>query len=121
MSNPFKVPTEILAAKLERRNQWYYSSIVPIFEKAFRLGIILVALGSLISFIPGVEASWFGFTAIFIALGLFLPGYRYKITAFLLLFFCLFQTYNGYLRGIEYQELLKTRLNFVDALDVIPF
>ena len=75
---------------------------------AFWFGLSLATLGSLISFVPGGEASWFGFTAIWLAAGLFAQGYKYRISAAILLILCLFATYNGYVRGVEHQEFLKT-------------
>ena len=76
---------------------------------AFWLGIGLGVLGSLISFYPGGEAGWFGITAFFIACGLLVPGYKYKLAALLMFAICIIAAYNGYIRGIEYQEWLRTR------------
>ena len=75
---------------------------------AFWFGIVLGVLGSLTTFVPGGETYWFGFTAIFLAAGLFANGYKYRISAAILLILYLVATYNGYMRGIEHQEFLKT-------------
>ncbi len=74
----------------------------------FGLGVILGVLGSFVSFVPGSEVGWFAITAVFLASGLFVPRYSTRIVAFIFLVLCLIAVYNGYHRGLEYQELLKS-------------
>lgn len=94
-----------------RKTHWFYSYVEPIFVMVFWLGVIHGVLGSVITFVPGGEAHYFAFTSVLIAAGLITRGYKYRIAAALLLVLFLAATYNGYVRGIEYQELLKTLPN----------
>ena len=109
--NPYESPETASRKNSGRPTHWYYSVVAPISVMAFWLGVILGILGSFISFVPGGEAYWFAFTSIFIACGLFANGSLIRIAAFVLLALCLIATYNGYVRGIEYQEFLRTRPN----------
>ena len=99
-----------------RQTHWYYTFVAPISVMAFWFAIVLAALGSLMTFVPGGETHWFGFTAIFFAAGLFANGYKYRTAAAILLILCIFATYNGYVRGIEHQEFLKTLPELLDTL-----
>lgn len=85
---------------------WFRSIAAPLL---LWFGVVLVILGSMISFVPGRETYWFSCTSLLIAGGLFASGYKYKIASIILLVLCLIATYNGYIRGIEYVEFLKTR------------
>ena len=91
-----------------RPTHWYYTFVAPICTMAFWFGIVLGILNSLTTFVPGAETYWFAFNAIFFAAGLFANGYKYRIAAAILLILCLVATYNGFVRGIEHQEFLKT-------------
>ena len=107
-SNPYQSPNIAAREESGRPTHWYYTFVAPISVMAFWFGIVLGVLGCLTTFVPGGEAYWFGFTAIFLAAGLFANGHKYRIAAALLLILCLVATYNGYVRGIEHQEFLKT-------------
>ena len=87
----------------------YRTYVVPVSKIAFWFGTMLFALGSFISFYPGAETGWFAFTAVFIGFGLLVPSKRYRVSTILILAICLFWTFAGYQRGLEYQEWLKTR------------
>jgi type II secretory pathway component PulF len=91
------------------RTQWYRTCIVLVSQIAFWLGMILFFLGSIISFYPGSEAGWYATAAILVGFGFFVPSKGYRIAAFMIVAICLFWTFTGYNRGMEYQEWMKSR------------
>ena len=84
-------------------------SLVPVSKIAFWFGVMLFVLGSIISFYPGVEARWYAITAAFVGFGLFVPAKTYRVATLLIVGVCLIGVCDGYQRGMEYQEWLRTR------------
>lgn len=69
------------------------------------LALLLGLLGSLITFVPGGEAGWFGMAAVPAALGLLSPSWRVRVVAIVLVL--VWQARLGYQRGQAYQEWLR--------------
>ena len=65
-------------------------------------------LGSFISFYPGAEVKWFSIGALAAALGMASTSWRLRVFAFFLLLGMLLMVWDGYFRGVQYQEWLKT-------------
>ncbi len=74
----------------------------------FWLGVLLTALGYVISFYPGAECGWFLIAAGLSACGIFVPQRGYRIAASLLFVVALVSAYDGYRHGVEYRQWLST-------------
>jgi hypothetical protein len=74
----------------------------------FWLGVLLAALGYVITFIPGAECGWFLVVAGLSASGLFIPKTAYRVAAGLLVVLALGMAYSGYRHGLEYRQWLST-------------
>lgn len=102
----FSLPAKSLVVSRFRKNLVYASKFV------FWLGMIKFFLGSMISFMPGAETSWFIITAGLASGGFLVSSKYYRIAALVIFAICVFAAYSGYHRGIEYQERVRQR--FVD-------
>ncbi len=80
------------------------------FQFVFWLGMMLILLGSMISFFPGAETGWFIITAVLVSMGFFVSSKYYRIAALVIVAICVFWAYAGYNRGVEYRERSKTTL-----------
>jgi type II secretory pathway component PulF len=109
MPNPYEPPAQPSRIAIHARSNWYRTYVVPLSQVAFWFGAVLFLLGTLISFYPGAEAKWFAVTTSLVACGFFVPNKSYRIAAAVIVAICLFWTYTGYQRGMQYQEWLKTR------------
>lgn len=63
-------------------------------------------LGQLITFVPGAEASWYGFAAVAAAVGLLCPIWQVRLLAVVLLATFAWFAILGYQRGLQYEEQL---------------
>ena len=61
----------------------------------FWLGVLLAALGHVITFVPGAECCWFLVVAGLSASGLFIPKTAYRVAAGLLVVLALGMAYSG--------------------------
>jgi hypothetical protein len=107
--NPYEPAIQTPMPATQCRSQWYRNYMVPVANTAFWFGTMLFVLGSFISFYPGAEAGWFAVTGALVGCGFFVPSKRYRIATIAIVAICLFWTFAGYQRGLEYQEWLKTR------------
>ena len=71
---------------------------------SFWIGVLLFALGSFITFVPGSEAGWFVVTACLLVPGFLIPKRRYRFASAALVGLCLLYAYFGYLDGVRYRE-----------------
>ncbi len=110
IENPYEptvlssLPAKSLVVSRFRKNLVYASKFL------FWLGMIKFFLGSMISFMPGAESSWFIITAGLVSGGFFVSSKYYRITALVIVAICVFGAYSGYHRGIEYQERVRLRV-----------
>lgn len=98
------MPARSLVVSGFRKNLIYASKF------AFWIGMMKFFLGSMISFMPGAETSWFIITAGLVSGGFFVSGKYYRITALVVVAICVFWANSGYHRGIEYQERVRLRV-----------
>jgi hypothetical protein len=75
----------------------------------FWIGLLLAALGSVMSFVPGAECGWFVAAGILLSFGLLGPKRYYRIAAMILGLLCCAYAYSGHVRGIEYRKWLNER------------
>ena len=85
------------------------SRLDPVFKGCFFCGIVLFAMGNVMSFVPGAEVAWF-----LCCVGLLLPGLllsrrKYTSTAAILMVLCLILASQGHRRGLEYLQWEQTR------------
>ena len=73
------------------------------------IALILVALGQVITFVPGRETGWFVLSSALAAVGLLSPDWRVRTVAALLFLGAAWMAWAGYLHGSEYQEFLRNR------------
>ena len=76
---------------------------------AFWFGVLWLLLGSIISFVPGAEQSWFTFTGGLLLGGLFIPRWPYRIASIVLIAVCVSAAIAGHRSGIEYRHHLQER------------
>ncbi len=75
----------------------------------FWLAVLFVALGCVITFIPGADCGYFLVVAGLSATGLFIPKATYRVGAVLLLIGALVSAYGGYRNGVEYRQQMSAR------------
>lgn len=80
-----------------------------LFESAFWLGVVLFALGQIITFYPGAEAKWFFAASALLLPGLLINSKYYRIAGAILLFVSIAQGVAGYKRGLEYKKWLSNQ------------
>jgi hypothetical protein len=73
----------------------------------FRFGGLWFVLGNFITFIPGAEKEWFMVAAGFVAFGLFVPRWHYRIPAAIFLLLSVLAAFDSHHRGIEYGQRLE--------------
>jgi hypothetical protein len=71
---------------------------------AFWFGVIWLILGSFITFIPGGEESWFTLAGVFLAAGLLIRSWFYRVTSVVLVMVCASAAISGHHHGIEYRR-----------------
>jgi membrane protein implicated in regulation of membrane protease activity len=71
--------------------------------------ILLAALGQVITFVPGAEATWFGVAALSASAGVITTNRRLQAMAVVLVVALALLAGCGYLRGLHYQEQLRKR------------
>lgn len=75
----------------------------------FWFGVFWLVLGSFITFIPGGEKDWFIFLAAFLAVGVFIPRWYYRVAAIVLVAVCMVGAISGHRHGLEYRRHLQQR------------
>jgi type II secretory pathway component PulF len=105
-TNPYEPAAQLSPAAAHRRRYLHGTYWVSVSKIAFWFGTLLFVLGSLTSFYPGAEAAWFGTTAVLVGFGFFVPSRNYRIATLVIVALCLFWTYTGYVRGLEFQRWL---------------
>ncbi|TWT49556.1 hypothetical protein Pla22_47530 [Rubripirellula amarantea] len=90
---------------------WIPPTLALIGRLGFWLGVFLILNGSIITFVPGAECGWFVTAGLVTATGALVPKWRYRVAAIVLCALCFYWAYAGYVRGINYQEWLKSRGN----------
>ena len=86
------------------------TAIVVLFATiGFWFGLLLAALGSVISFVPGAECGWYLVAGVLLSLGLLPSKRHYRIAAMILALLCFAYAYSGYVRGGEYRKWLNGR------------
>lgn len=79
----------------------------PLLIVAFWVGVILLALGQVITFYPGAEAGWFAASAVFCLCGVLVRSKAYAIAALCLVVGGAAFSLSGYRHGEQYRAWLK--------------
>lgn len=86
----------------------------------FWLGVLWFALGTVITFVPGGEQTWFTVVGLLTTFGFFVPKRRYRIAAVVFISLSTFAAVEGHKRGIEYRQTLEHRKAPTPSPDHIP-
>jgi hypothetical protein len=79
----------------------------PLLIVAFWVGVILVALGQVITFYPGAEAGWFAASAVLCLCGVLVRSKAYAIAALCFVVVGAAFSLSGYQHGERYRAWLK--------------
>ena len=79
----------------------------PLLIGAFWVGVILLALGQVMTFIPGAEVGWFAASAVLCLCGVLVRSKAYRIAALCLVVIGAAFSFSGYKDGERYRAWLK--------------
>jgi hypothetical protein len=88
---------------------WFPTARMQVARAGIGFAAVLGLLGSVITFVPGTEAGWFGVAAAAALAGLLSPTRRLRVVAVVLAVALAGLAWDGYVRGRQYRECLRQR------------
>jgi hypothetical protein len=76
---------------------------------AAALSLLIIGWAQIVTFVPGGDAGFYGLSTGLAAAGLLSRRWQVRTLAAVLLVVGAWMTYEGYLRGLRYQEWLRTQ------------
>ena len=86
----------------------FFGSLLLVSRALFWFGVLWCLLGSIMTFVPGGEQSWFTIATALVAFGVLIPHRVYRIAAIALVLLTIYVAFEGRLRGIEYRRIMET-------------
>jgi hypothetical protein len=94
--------------------EWFVTLRIQIARTGVGFALLLGLLGSVMTFVPGYQAEWFGVAAAGALTGMLSPTRWMRLLAVALAVFLGGLSWDGYLQGRRYRELQRHRAEIPD-------
>lgn len=94
--------------------EWFVTLRVPVVRAGVGFASLLGLLGSVMTFVPGSQAGWFGVAAAGALTGMLSPTRWMRVLAVALAVCLAGLSWDGYLQGRRYRELQRHRAEIPD-------
>jgi hypothetical protein len=93
---------------------WFVTLRVQVARAGVGFALLLGLLGSVMTFVPGYQAKWFGVAAAGALTGMLSPTRWMRVLAVTLAVFLAGLSWEGFLQGRRYREVQRQRAEILD-------